>query len=168
MCSCALIIHSPSLVVPFWLGPGGQGGGIVLGRSAMRRTLSREGPCGHRTEEHPALRGRKARESTGHQAPLCSVPCMSVYLDAATAEWGVAVKAGDPGDEDAMCAPVVDADISWRGGKCYVKHKDTHRHVRNLRRPQRPQRRFNTKPFCLRFRDSNTSHPMPEGDRVSL
>lgn len=117
----------------------------------------------------PSLGRKKSQgEHRVPKPPLCSVPCMSVYLYAATAEWGVAVKAGDPGDEDAMCAPVVDADISWRGGKYYVKHKDTHRHVRNLRRPQRPQRRFNTKPFCLRFRDSNTSHPMPEGDRVSL
>lgn len=67
----------------------------------------------------------KPGRAQGPKAPHCSVPCMSVYLDAATAEWGVAIKAGDPGDEDAMCAPVVDADISWRGGKCYVKHKDT-------------------------------------------
>lgn len=69
---------------------------------------------------------------------LPSEPWRFVYLNAAAAERGVPIEAGDPGDLEAVCAPVLDADFRWWGGKGYRKQRHTHSAIINHRRPSGP------------------------------
>lgn len=72
----------------------------------------------------PSL-GATVRGSTGHQAATSPCALEAVYLNSATAERGIAIKARDPGDNDGMRALVVDADFSWWGGECYMRETHT-------------------------------------------
>lgn len=92
----------------------------------------------------PSL-GATVGASTGHQAATSLCALEAIYLNSATAERGVAIKARGPGDEDGMRTLVVDADFSWWGGERCERHTHSHKPQGS----QRPDRHSDTMPVSV-------------------
>lgn len=108
----------------------------------------------------PSL-GATVGASTGHQATTSPCALEAVYLNSATAERGVAVKARDPGDEDGMRALVVDADLSWWGGERCMRET----HIVTNRRGHSDQTDAVTSwLFLFKIRETKPMLPYAEGD----
>lgn len=69
--------------------------------------------------EMPSVPSRRSKKRsgrpTGHQRVTSLCTPEACYLNVATAERGVPIEARDPGDQDAVRAAAVDADLRRRG-----------------------------------------------------